>query len=113
MAKKQTKPATKKDSKKAKAEQKTKDAKTAPETAEIITPDPITTAPAPDPEPALKPNVTEPLVVFAFRLTRAERDLIHKATGSGKATKFVKGVIVAAARGDLDTIKAIVENGTT
>ncbi|MBU1948083.1 MAG: hypothetical protein KJ927_05185 [Candidatus Eisenbacteria bacterium] len=51
--------------------------------------------------------------MFAFRLTRAERDLIHKATGSGKATKFVKGVIVAAARGDLDTIKAIVENGTT
>ncbi|MBU2691245.1 MAG: hypothetical protein KJ970_09970 [Candidatus Eisenbacteria bacterium] len=107
MAKKQTKPATKKDSKKAKAEQKT----TAPKTAETITPDPITTAPAPAPEPAPKPNVTEPLVVFAFRLTRAERDLIHKATGSGKATQFVKGVVVAAARGDLDTIKDIIEKG--
>ncbi|MBU1947482.1 MAG: hypothetical protein KJ927_02095, partial [Candidatus Eisenbacteria bacterium] len=103
------KPATKKDAKKAKAEQKT----TAPKTAEIIAPDPITTAPAPAPEPAPKPDPSEPLVVFAFRLTRAERDLIHKATGSGKATKFVKGVVVAAARGDLDAVKAIIEKGVS
>ncbi|MBU1948901.1 MAG: hypothetical protein KJ970_18150 [Candidatus Eisenbacteria bacterium] len=106
MAKKQTKPATKKDSKKTQSEQKAK----APKTAETITPDPITTAPAP--EPAQKPDASDPICVFAFRLLRSERDLIHKATGSGKATQFVKGVVVAAARGDLDAIKAIIENGT-
>ncbi|MFH1313091.1 MAG: hypothetical protein ABIJ00_07650, partial [Candidatus Eisenbacteria bacterium] len=71
----------------------------------------------PDPKPTAPDNTpktgADEQVVFAFRLLRSERDLIHKATGSGKATQFVKGVVVAAARGDLDTIKAIVENGTT
>ena len=55
----------------------------------------------------------EELVVFAFRLTRAERDVIHAAAGSAKASKFVRTLAVAAARGDgpavlgiLDTIQA-------
>jgi hypothetical protein len=55
----------------------------------------------------------EELVVFAFRLSRAERDLIHAAAGSAKASKFVRTLAVAAARGDgpavlgiLDTISA-------
>ncbi|MBU1701032.1 MAG: hypothetical protein KJ970_13870 [Candidatus Eisenbacteria bacterium] len=113
MARKQTKPATKKDTKKTQSEQKAKDAKQAPKTAET-TPKVIEPESAPKatkPEPAPKPNVTEPLVVFAFRLTRAERDLIHRVAGSAKASKFVKGVVLATARGDLDTVKKILEEG--
>ena len=62
------------------------------------------------PEPA---DDAEDLVVFAFRLSRAERDLIHTAAGSAKASRFVRTLAVAAARGDgpavlgiLDTIQA-------
>jgi len=39
-----------------------------------------------------------PLVVFAFRLSEADRDLIHNAAGPGKATKFVLGAALAAAK---------------
>jgi hypothetical protein len=38
------------------------------------------------------------LVVFAFRLLAADRDLIHKAAGPGKATKFVLNAALAAAK---------------
>ena len=48
---------------------------------------------------------SQTLVVFAFRLTRAERDLIHQAAGSGKASKFVRSVALAAARGDVKAIE--------
>jgi len=48
----------------------------------------------------------EELVVFAFRLTQAERDLIHKAAGPGKASKFVRTLTVAASKKDE---KAVVE----
>ena len=41
-----------------------------------------------------------PLVVFAFRLTEAQRDQIHKAAGPGKATRFVRSAALAAASGD-------------
>jgi hypothetical protein len=42
----------------------------------------------------------EPQVVFAFRLSEAQRDAIHKAAGPGKATKFVRSAALAAASGD-------------
>ena len=45
----------------------------------------------------------EPIVdacVFAFRLSTADRELIHRAAGSGKATRFVRGAALAAANGD-------------
>lgn len=42
----------------------------------------------------------EPMVVFAFRLTKAQRDIIHKAAGPGKATRFVRAAALAAAEGD-------------
>src|SRR6266581_7198943 len=42
----------------------------------------------------------EPQVVFAFRLTEAQRDQIHRAAGPGKATKFVRAASLAAASGD-------------
>jgi hypothetical protein len=70
------------------------------------------TAPA-QAEVAQQPDDAEELVVFAFRLSRAERDLIHAAAGSAKASRFVRTLAVAAARGDgpavlgiLDTLQA-------
>lgn len=39
----------------------------------------------------------EPQVVFAFRLSEADRDRIHKAAGPGKATWFVRAAALAAA----------------
>ena len=49
------------------------------------------------------------IVVFAFRLTRAERDAIHEAAGSAKASKFVRGIALAAARGDAKEVKQVME----
>jgi hypothetical protein len=51
----------------------------------------------------------EELCVFAFRLTADERDLIHKAAGSAKASKFVRALAVAAARNDEAAVKTIME----
>jgi hypothetical protein len=58
------------------------------------------------PEPA---DDAEKLVVFAFRLTRAERDVIHAAAGSAKASKFVRTLAVAAARGDGPAVLGILD----
>jgi hypothetical protein len=61
-------------------------------------------------------EVDEPaeLVVFALRLTQAEREEIHAATGPGKASRFARTVILAAARRDMAGIKtAITENQRT
>ncbi len=49
----------------------------------------------------------EPLVVFAFRLTVAERDQIHKAAGPGKATRLVRGAALAAATGNTKAFEAL------
>jgi hypothetical protein len=51
-----------------------------------------------------KPTVEEELVVFAFRLTPSERDLIHKAAGPAKASKYVRTLAVAAANGDEELV---------
>ena len=62
--------------------------------------------------PAAEPKAKAPreeLCVFAFRLTPAERDAIHKAAGSGKASKFVRALAVAAARNDEAAVKAVME----
>ena len=37
----------------------------------------------------------EDVCVFAFRLTRADRDLIHKAAGPANASRFVKSAALA------------------
>ena len=50
---------------------------------------------------------SQELVVFAFRLTRAERDLIHQAAGSAKASKLARTLLVAAARQDKAAVKAV------
>lgn len=49
------------------------------------------------------------LVVFAFRLTREERDLIHAAAGAAKASKFARNLLVACARGDNGTVLGILD----
>ena len=42
----------------------------------------------------------EDLVVFAFRLTPEERNVIHQSAGPARASKFVRAVALAAARED-------------
>lgn len=42
------------------------------------------------PAEAEAPPAKDEMVVFAIRLTKAERDAIHAAAGPGKATKFVR-----------------------
>ena len=49
----------------------------------------------------------EPQVVFAFRLTEAQRDRIHKAAGPGKATRFVLTAALAAASGDRPALEEL------
>jgi hypothetical protein len=49
----------------------------------------------------------EGLVVFAFRLTAAERELLHKAAGPAKASRFVRTLAVAAARGERERVEEI------
>ena len=56
--------------------------------------------PAGDQTPPQPRDDSQEMVVFAFRLTRAERDLIHEAAGSAKASRFVRTLALAAARGD-------------
>lgn len=53
---------------------------------------------------------SQELVVFAFRLTRAERDLIHKAAGPAKASKLARSLLVAVAGNDEAAIKATVKD---
>ena len=55
---------------------------------------------AKEPKPKKEKAPKEPQVVFAFRLTEAQRDTIHKAAGPGKATRFVRSAALAAASGD-------------
>ena len=50
----------------------------------------------------------EELVVFAFRLKVHERDLIHKAAGAAKASRFVRALTVAASMGDEQTVVELV-----
>ena len=54
----------------------------------------------------------EDLVVFAFRLSEEERDLIHKAAGPARASKFVRALAVAAACRDEAAIKLLLQSTT-
>lgn len=49
----------------------------------------------------------EDLVVFAFRLTVADRDLIHKAAGAAKASRYARTLLVAASKGDVKLVSEI------
>ena len=60
---------------------------------------------------AAKPKKAKPpkedLCVFAFRLTPAERDAIHKTAGPRNATQFVRRVAVAFAHEDEGAFKTV------
>ena len=63
-------------------------------------------------KPAKAPKEKAPkedLMVFAFRLTKEESAAIHKAAGPGKASKFARTLLVAAARNDEVEVKAILK----
>jgi hypothetical protein len=64
--------------------------------------------PAPKAEVPVQADDSQELVVFAFRLARAERDLIHQAAGSAKASSFVRRLAAAGARGDLKAAEEII-----
>ena len=51
----------------------------------------------------------EDLCVFAFRLTPAERDAIHRAAGPRNATQFVRRVAVAFAHEDEGAFKTVLK----
>ena len=55
----------------------------------------------------------EPQVVFAFRLTAAERDLLHKAAGPAKASRFVLGAALAAANANTKAFETLVGQAKT
>lgn len=76
--------------------------KTAEVPAETIATTPPTTT-------AATPEDAGELVVFAFRLSRAERDRIHAAAGSAKASRFVRELAVAAARRDEASVMGILD----
>lgn len=96
------------------ATKKPKAAKIARATAERpIKPEkPKTSAETPTATPDAPPTPTDETVVFAIRLRRSERDLIHKAAGSGKASQFVRSLAVAAAERDLKALQEIVKTGS-
>jgi len=60
-------------------------------------------------EPKQEKAPKRPLVVFAFRLSEADRDAIHSAAGPGKATRFVLSAALAAVAGDDKAFKALVD----
>ena len=49
------------------------------------------------------------LVVFAFRLTPAEREAIHKTAGPAKASRFIRQVAVAFASEDAEAFRAVLK----
>ena len=57
---------------------------------------------------APKHEKVENPVVFAFRLTEAERTRIHDAAGSAKASRFVLAAALAAASGDVEAFKTVI-----
>ena len=73
-------------------------------------PKPKETVAAEERRPAPRPEEEEELVVFAFRLTEAERNSIHKAAGPSKASKFVRSLAIAATRGDEAAVKEILKS---
>ena len=58
---------------------------------------------------ATAPDDSGEICVFAIRLKRTERDLIHKAAGSGKASQFVRALALAGARGDMKAVTEIID----
>ena len=66
-------------------------------------------APPPKPPEVVEYEDSDELVVFAFRLPRRERDMIHLTAGSAKASRFVRAVVRAAVAGDEKAFRKIVK----
>jgi hypothetical protein len=66
-----------------------------------------------EPKPKKEKVPKEPMVVFAFRLSEAQRNAIHKAAGPGKATKFVRSAALAAAGGDRPAFEELLTQAKT
>ncbi len=64
-------------------------------------------AAAPKKEKAPREKVENP-VVFAFRLSEADRTRIHDAAGPAGATRFVRSAALAAATGDTKAFETLV-----
>jgi hypothetical protein len=64
---------------------------------------------AKEPKPKKEKAPKEELVVFAIRLTQAERDAIHEAAGPRGATRYVRAVAGAFAAGDEAAFRALVK----
>ena len=60
-------------------------------------------------KPKKEKSPREDLVVFAFRLTEAERAAIHKTAGPARASKFVRRVSVAFAGEDEAAFRAVLK----
>ena len=69
---------------------------------------PATNPQAPESKEADAPK--EELVVFAFRLTPDERELIHRAAGPARASRFVRALAIAAACEDRKALDTLLEN---
>ncbi len=52
----------------------------------------------------------EDLVVFAFRLTEAERTAIHKTAGPARASRYVRSVAAAFANEDESAVRAVLKD---
>ena len=59
--------------------------------------------------PAKRTAKAEELVVFAFRLTEAERDLIHKTAGPARASRYVRRIAAAFAKQDEGSFRAVLK----
>ena len=71
------------------------------------TPKPTTKKKASTNAKTAKAKPKEDLVVFAFRLTEAERALIHKTAGPARASKFVRRVAAAFAKQDEGAFRSL------
>ena len=63
--------------------------------------------------PKEKREPEEDLVVFAFRLSSEERELIHRAAGPARASKFVRALAIAAACADKKAVDLLLEQVQT
>ncbi len=65
---------------------------------------------APKDAKSTKTRPKQDLVVFAFRLTEAERTAIHKTAGPRNATQFVRRAATAFAKQDEAAFRAVLKD---
>ena len=60
-------------------------------------------------KPKTDKTTKDKLIVFAFRLTPAERNAIHKTAGPARASRFVRRVAVAFANESETEFRAVLK----